>query len=150
MNMPQQGPMVQVNLPPAKPGSTMPESSWRWRRIFTFAVTLFVSVMVWKWGDRLADIAAMKPEVGIPALVTVVKWVIITQIVYSLNYLVGPTAEHIVQMVQVGRSLRGGVLFQSSAGQSVAGPAPEARDVAVPSPPVPPSDDNAGLPENLR
>lgn len=144
------GPVVEVNLPASTslPQSPMPESSWRWRRIYTWTLTIVILVLMWRAVDRLADIAVVEPAVGIPAFVTVLKLLLIGQIIFGLNYLVGPTAEHIVQMVQVAKSLRENVVFSATAGKVMAGPA--AAVVPAPAPvseaDIPPPDPDT--PEN--
>lgn len=133
--------------PEAPDQDPLPESKWFFRRIYTFAITVFICTVIWFAVERLGAIALVAPEVGIPAYIELVKLLLICLIIFGLNYLVAPSAEQIVKMVQVGRFLRGGGSISTYQGPP-AQATYEGPDEPQKGPH--PAADAAGLPESIR
>jgi len=87
----------------------LPEASWLWRRVFTFAVTAAVLWMLWQSIDRLAGVALTAPQLGVPALLALCKWIIGFAALIMTYYMVAPSAEQIVKMIKTATLLRSGV-----------------------------------------
>jgi hypothetical protein len=139
-------PMVDVQDP-------LPESTWLWRRVFVFVVTGFVCWQVHRAVDRLADIAITNPQLGVPAFVDLLHWLLALVILMVTYYLVAPSAEQITRMIQVARALRAGVNFTSSAKATAPSGTAESTAVAGRAPPPAAEKEPAGdegLPEGLR
>ena len=104
-------PQVRTGEPPAVADvqDPLPESNWLFRRIYFYAVTAVILVMVWLQLDRLGDVAILQPVIGIPAFITIIQWLLACLFVTITYYSVAPSAEQIIRVVQVARSLRQGV-----------------------------------------
>ena len=118
----------------------LPESSWFWRRVFVYIVTGCVLWMLWGAIDRLGEVAKVRPDIGVDALLSLCKWIICFTGALATYYLVAPSAEQVVKLVQVATLLRSGVQM---AGRKIvedeSGRIEEARTVGKPpAPPVPP------------
>lgn len=131
----------------------LPEASWFWRRVFTIAVTACVMWMIWGAIDRLGATAIMDPRRGIPALGQLCKWLILFNAMMVTYYMVAPSAEQIVKMIQTAAMLKQGVQFAarttvqapessaeavSTAGKPPAPPLPSATPKGIPDRPAPP------------
>ena len=107
--------------PSADAHDPLPESNWVWRRVFVFAVTSCFCFMIWRYGDRLADIAVVAVSQQenavstVRALLTLCKWLLAGLYMMILFYLLAPSAEQLTKMIQTARSLRSGVSFHSTA-----------------------------------
>lgn len=127
----------------------LPEASWLWRRVFTFCVTTAVLWMVWGAITRLGSTAVLAPAIGIPALLSLCRYLLLLATLLITYYMVAPSAEQIVKMFQVAAMLKGGVQFAgrtvtqtpgtttdtaATAGQAPAPPVPPAAPVAPPAP----------------
>lgn len=116
----------------------LPESSWLWRRIFVYAVTAAVLWMLWGAIIQLGNVALVEPRLGVPALLSLCKWIIGMTALMATYYMVAPSAEQIVKMLKTAALLRGGV--QVAGRQRVApdGTTDTAKTVGrPPAPPVP-------------
>lgn len=92
----------------------LPESSWFWRRVFTFCVTAAILWMLWGGIDRLGAAAMLVPHIGVAALLTLCKWIIVFNGVMATYYMVAPSAEQIIKMVKTAGLLRSGVQLTGS------------------------------------
>lgn len=147
-----------IPLPNTTPDAQdpLPESNWLWRRVFVFLVTAAILVMIWRWGDRLSDIAAVAvmknqdPQVVIYAIKTMATLMgrLLAMIgLMILFYLLAPSAEQLTKLMQTAKSLREGVRFTKAASTnaqgdaaaySTAGKPPEPEPVApIPVSPTP-------------
>lgn len=110
--------MADGPTPPTPPDvqDPLPESNWLWRRVFVFAVTAAVLWMVWGAITRLGAAALVQPRQGIPALLSLCKSLLFLTMMMVTYYMVAPSAEQIVKMMQVAGMLKRGVQF---AGRSV-------------------------------
>jgi hypothetical protein len=92
----------------------LPEASWLWRRVFTFSVTAAVLYMLWITIDRLAGVALSAPSLGVPALLSLCKWIIGFTAMNVTYYMVAPSAEQIVKMMKTASLLRSGLQIHGS------------------------------------
>lgn len=92
----------------------LPESNWLWRRVFTFCVTAAILWMLWGGITRLGAAAMLVPPVGIAALLTLCKWLIVFNVLMATYYMVAPSAEQITKMVKTAGLLRSGVQITGS------------------------------------
>lgn len=120
----------------------LPESSWFWRRVFVYVVTAAVLWMLWGAIERLSAVAMISPEKGVPALLTLCKWLLVQTILMATYYMVAPSAEQIIKMLKTAALLHGGV--QIAGKQRVVTPTTDteiAKTVGLPpAPPVPGED----------
>lgn len=127
------GPTPQVDLQ-----DPLPESSWVWRRAFVFATTAAVLFMLWGAIDRLAAVALSAPQLGVPALLSLCKWIIGFSGMMATYYMVAPSAEQITKMVKTAALLRGGVQVAGRQRVGADGSTETAKTVGrPPAPPVP-------------
>jgi hypothetical protein len=117
----------------------LPEASWLWRRVFVFTTTAAVLWMLWAAIDRLAAVALAAPALGVPALLSLCKWIIGFSGLMATYYMVAPSAEQIVKMLKTAALLRSGV--QVAGRQTVnthEGTTDTAKTVGrPPAPPIP-------------
>lgn len=97
------------------PQDPLPEANWFWRRVFVFACATAILFLVYGAVDRLGAVAVVKPEVGIPAFVSIVKLLIFTVNALILFYMIAPSAEQITKMLKTASLLKAGVQFTSRA-----------------------------------
>lgn len=87
----------------------LPEASWFWRRVFTFIVTGCVMWMIWGGIARLGATAIMDPRRGIGALADLCRWLLLFNAMMVTYYMVAPSAEQIVKMVQTASLFKNNV-----------------------------------------
>jgi hypothetical protein len=88
------------------PQDPLPEPTWLWRRLYVYAVSIVFMVLIWVSVHQLAEAAMMEPSRGIGALLSALKWLILTLTCVITYYLVAPSAEQIVKMIQAARIIR--------------------------------------------
>lgn len=117
----------------------LPESSWLWRRVFVFATTAAVFWMLWGAIDRLAAVALAAPTLGVPALLSLCKWILGFSGLMATYYMVAPSAEQIVKLLKTAALLRSGVQVAGSrVSDAHSGRVEEAKTVGMPpAPPIP-------------
>lgn len=116
----------------------LPESSWFWRRVFVFVVTGAVLWMLWGAITQLANVALVEPRLGVPALLTLCKWIIGFTGMMVTYYMVAPSAEQLTKMVKVASLLKAGVQVAGTRTETPEGYVDEARTVGLPpAPPIP-------------
>lgn len=114
----------------------LPESNWLWRRVFVFAVTACVLWMVWGAITRLGASAMLRPELGVPALLDLCKWLLSMLGIIITYYMIAPSAEQMVKMLKTAALLRSGV--QIAGRQTTDGTRTEITKTAGrPAPPEP-------------
>lgn len=131
----------------------LPESNWLWRRIFSFAVTVCCLLMLWRGLERMAAVAVLDPERGIPALSDFSFWLLCVLSLVVTYYMVAPSAEQITKMAKTATLLRSGVQIAARAIQREDGSAEQAKTVGLPpAPPTPPMGAEAQIDEfgNVR
>lgn len=116
----------------------LPESSWFWRRVFVFSVTAAVLWMLWGAITQLANVALVEPRLGVPALLSLCKWIIAFTGMMVTYYMVAPSAEQLTKMVKTASLLKSGVQVAGYRAETPEGHVEEARTVGVPpAPPIP-------------
>lgn len=88
------------------PQDPLPEPTWLWRRLYVYAVSIVFLALIWVGVHRLAEAAMLEPSRGIGALLSAVQWLIAALICLITYYLVAPSAEQIVKMIQAARIKR--------------------------------------------
>ena len=131
--------MTDTTKPTVDLQDPLPEASWLWRRVFVFATTAAVLFMLWGAIDRLAAVALSAPQLGVPALLSLCKWIIAFSGVMATYYMVAPSAEQIVKMLKTAALLRSGVQVAGSrVSDAHSGRVEEAKTVGMPpAPPIP-------------
>lgn len=81
----------------------LPEQDWTWRRTYTYALTLIACVGV---GFALDAIRATG---DIEALYGVAWWMLAIIAMLATYYMVAPSAEQIVRLIQAAKLMRAGV-----------------------------------------
>lgn len=119
------------------PQDPLPESNFLYRRVTTWAIVMALLALVWHNVEALHGLGA------VDGLVEITKWLIALAGIVSTYYLIAPSAEQVVRIIQTARVLRQGI-------GRVETPEPP----APPPPPVvpadPPADDKDELPEYAR
>lgn len=87
----------------------LPESNWFWRRVFTFASMLIIFGILIYTVMELARIAELEPRQGITAMLDLALRLLWLQFIFVLFYMVAPSAEQVVKMIQTAALLRAGV-----------------------------------------
>ena len=77
--------------------SDIPSPSWRWRRVYTFALTALAMALVWRITERLDDIQTLK------MVARYLCWIVMGLV---FVYVAGATATDCVNMASVLRSTR--------------------------------------------
>jgi len=95
----------------------LPESNWFWRRVFTFVSVIVIFGILIYTIIELARIAELDPRVGINALLDLCLRLLWLQFIFVLFYMVAPSAEQVVKMIQTAGLLRSGVQMASRAVQ---------------------------------
>lgn len=125
--------MTEITAPTIDPQDPLPEASWFWRRVFVFSVTAAVLFLVNGAMLRLGAAALLQPERGITALLSLSKTLLYLVAMLVLFYMVAPSAEQIVKMLQTARLYRAGVQFAATST-----PAGTSKTVGRPAPaPIP-------------
>lgn len=125
----------------------LPESNWFWRRVFTFAAVSATFGFMFYAMYLMGRVAEKAPRTSIPALLEIVNDLIWMQGLLFTFYLIAPSAEQVVKMIQTAGLLRRGVQFASRSVQEdgrteiaqTAGQPPQPR---VPS--IPPTQGGSG------
>lgn len=116
----------------------LPESSWFWRRVFVFTVTAAVLWMLRGAITQLGHVALVEPRLGVPALLTLCKWIIGMTALMATYYMVAPSAEQLTKMVKVASLLQAGVQVAGKRVETPDGQKEEAKTVGLPpAPPIP-------------
>lgn len=116
----------------------LPESSWFWRRVFVFTVTAAVLWMLWGAITQLGNVALVEPRSGVPALLSLCKWIIGMTALMATYYMVAPSAEQLTKMVKTASLLQAGVQVAGKRVELPDGHTEEAKTVGLPpAPPIP-------------
>lgn len=143
---------------PVDPQDPLPEASWVWRRVFSFAIAAAVLLVLAGCGYVAYRIvggivgkidtmdARNTAQIAVAALHTIEQmfrlmfWALIVIVTY---YMVAPSAEQITKMIQTAGLLKSGVKFASTTAtkESPTGETTTATAASAgqdPIPPVPP------------
>lgn len=93
-------------MPKIDPQDPLPEPTWLWRRVYVYGVSIVFLALVSVAVDRLSKIAIDVPGQGVDALLSVIQWLLAALICVITYYLVAPSAEQIVKMIQAARLRR--------------------------------------------
>ena len=116
----------------------LPESSWFWRRVFVYAVTVAVLWMLWGAITQLGNVALVEPKLGVPALLTLCKWIIGFTGMMVTCYMIAPSAEQLTKMLKTVSLLKAGVQVSGRRSEAADGSSEEAKTVGLPpAPPIP-------------
>lgn len=81
----------------------LPEQDWFWRRTFTFVLSLASLGFIWYGIEALWDLRSAE------AIYRVTRYMIGILAMLILFYMVAPSAEQIVKLIQAAKTLRAGV-----------------------------------------
>lgn len=81
----------------------LPEPNWLWRRVYTFTLSMLSLAFIW-YGAQ-AMLTLNRPV----ELYSITRYMIAILAMLILFYMIAPSAEQIVKMIQASRTLRSGV-----------------------------------------
>lgn len=115
------------------PQDPLPESNFLWRRVFAYViVAALLGLVGWHVGT-VGAVALNGSETAISGLVELLRLMLWLVAMVATYYLLAPSAEQIIKLVQTARVLRSGVQLRT-AGNASPCPAPAAPepDAVVP------------------
>lgn len=101
------------------PQDPLPETNWFWRRVYTFALSLISVAFIWYGLESLN--AMQQPQ----HVFSITRYMVGVHVLLITFYMLAPSAEQIVKLVQAAKLLRAGVPLR----QPPALPAPVAEEV---------------------
>lgn len=111
----------------------LPENNWLWRRTYVFVFSLLSTAAIW---FGLEALNGLQDAASIFLLTRWMIWVHLTLIVF---YMLAPSAEQIVKVIQTARLLKSGVTISRSATVDDAQGRTEVQTTAgTPAPPYAP------------
>lgn len=120
------------------PQDPLPESNFLYRRLTTWFIVMALLALVWHNVEALHGLGA------VDGLVEITKWLIALTGIVSTYYLIAPSAEQVVRIIQTARVLRQGI-----GAATTPDPAPAPEKPRIP-PADSPADDKDELPEYAR
>lgn len=87
----------------------LPETNWFWRRVYTFALSLISVAFIWFGVEALYDLR--QPD----AIYRLTRYMIGVHVLLITYYMLAPSAEQLVKLVQAAKLLQSGVTIQRSA-----------------------------------
>lgn len=87
----------------------LPETNWFWRRVYTFALSLISVALIWYGFESLN---AMRNADHVYRLA---RYMIGVHVMLITYYMLAPSAEQMVKLIQLARLLRSGVPITRSA-----------------------------------
>lgn len=81
----------------------LPETNWFWRRVYTFVLSLVSVAFIWHGIEALAGMR--QPE----AVYRVTRYMIGVHVLLITYYMVAPSAEQIIKIIQSAKLLQAGV-----------------------------------------
>ncbi len=85
------------------PQDPLPEGSWLWRRAFTYGLSIACLVFIWFGVEALWDMRQAT------AIFQITRYMIGILAVLITFYMVAPSAEQIVKLIQAARTLRASI-----------------------------------------
>lgn len=143
----------------ADPQDPLPEGNWLWRRVFVFAIAALLLAFKWWYAGALGNIAlSVNPNTPQGAITDAIEGLIRTirfdQYLLGgliLFYLLAPSAEQLVKIIQTARFLReGGRITSTAAAASPAGQASSYSTAGKPPEPAPPAPEPAPAPRSIE
>lgn len=87
----------------------LPETNWFWRRIYTFALSLISVAFIWFGLEALNSMHEPK------LVYSVTRYMIGVHVLLITFYMLAPSAEQMVKLIQSARLLRSGIPITRSA-----------------------------------
>lgn len=87
----------------------LPETNWFWRRVYTFALSLISVAFIWFGLEALNSMREPK------LVYSVTRYMIGVHVLLITYYMLAPSAEQMVKLIQSARLLRSGVPITRSA-----------------------------------
>lgn len=87
----------------------LPETNWFWRRVYTFVLSLVSVAFIWYGIEALYDLR--QPD----AIYRVTRYMIGVHVLLITYYMLAPSAEQLVKLVQAAKLLQAGVPMTRSA-----------------------------------
>lgn len=81
----------------------LPETNWFWRRVYTFVLSLISVAFIWYGLESLHSMAQAD------AIYRVTRYMIGVHVLLITYYMVAPSAEQIVKLIQAAKLLQAGV-----------------------------------------
>lgn len=122
----------------------LPESNWTFRRLLAFLIVALWGFNTIVTGDRIAGSGA-DPLAVVTGLLNFQHWNTAVLVIIVLLYMVAPSAEQVVKMMQTVGALKAGVNFAatqtatSPAGGAAGAQTLAGKDVTPPAPPPGPA-----------
>ena len=130
----------------------LPETDWFWRRLFTFIFTLLSVAFIWY------GLASLQQLGEADAIYRVTRYMIGVHVMLITYYMVAPSAEQIIKIIQSAKIIRAGIpITRSVAAETPQGGrveakttagAPEVIAVPVPAPAPAPADEEDYAPRS--
>lgn len=105
------------------PQDPLPETNWFWRRVYTFALSLISLAFIWYGLEALN--AMRQPQ----HVFSITRYMVGVHVLLITFYMLAPSAEQIVKLVQAAKLLRAGVPLRQP--PVLPAPAPVAEEVDV-------------------
>lgn len=106
------------------PQDPLPETNWFWRRVYTFALSLISVAFIWYGLESLN--AMRQPQ----HVFSITRYMVGVHVLLITFYMLAPSAEQIVKLVQAAKLLRAGVPLRQPVVVQQPAPAPVAEDEA--------------------
>lgn len=123
----------------------LPETDWFWRRLFTFIFTLLSIAFIW------SGLASLQQLSDADSIYKITRYMIGVHVLLVTYYMVAPSAEQIIKIIQSAKLLRAGVpISRTAVVQTPTGGRAEVTTKAgteIPVPPAPPTGGLDNLPE---
>lgn len=87
----------------------LPETNWFWRRVYTFALSLISIAFIWFGLEALNNMREAE------AIFQITRYMIGVLVLLVTYYMVAPSAEQIVKLIQAAKLLQSGVTINRSA-----------------------------------
>jgi hypothetical protein len=97
---------------PPDPQDPLPESNWLYRRLFIFGFSIVAMVFMWRRGEYVQSLGTANPVIVIQAQYDMFQWMMYYSILLIIFYMVAPSAEELIRIIQTARSIRTGVSFK--------------------------------------
>ena len=102
----------------------LPETDWFWRRTYTFVFTLISTAFIWYGLEALWNLK--QPE----SIYFVTRYMIFVHVMLITYYMVAPSAEQIIKIVQAAKIIRSGIPMTRSASVETEGTRTEVTTTA--------------------
>jgi hypothetical protein len=101
--------------PVVKNHDPLPESSWFWRRVLVFGLCTIGVIGIWIMVQTMVNLASNQPTLIVGAFVKIIGWLLVLVWFAMTYYLIAPSAEQVVKMVNLAGMLKGGASWITTA-----------------------------------